>query len=289
MTGIQGGSHPSGRPHPQTRPGEMPPVCLSEELIVQFLAEKERQGCTRETLSSYGRHLRQLYQELPQDKEILPEILRDWTAALQEGGYAARSINNRISAVNGLLEFCRRRDLQSGILRPSGNTAPPELTRNEYLRLLSTARMLGKEQSYLLVKSFACTGLTVRELPQLTAEAVREGWVVLQAGQKGRSVRIPTALRDELKSYMGRRGIRSGPVFVARNGSRMNRSVVNALIQNLANDAQVTPGKCSPTGLRKLYLTTQEEIKGRLAQLIEREYEQLLDAEQRSVGWEEGK
>ena len=47
----------------------------------------------------------------------------------------------------------------------------PELTRTEYLRLLQTARALGRERVYLLVKLFGTTGLTVQELEKVTVEA----------------------------------------------------------------------------------------------------------------------
>ena len=49
----------------------------------------------------------------------------------------------------------------------------PELSRAEYLHLLHTAKALGNEKVYLLIKLFACTGFFVKELPNLTVEAVR--------------------------------------------------------------------------------------------------------------------
>lgn len=52
------------------------------------------------------------------------------------------------------------------------NVSQPELSRAEYLHLLRTAKALDKEKAYLLVKLF------VQELPEMTAEAVREGKIV---------------------------------------------------------------------------------------------------------------
>ena len=50
-----------------------------------------------------------------------------------------------------------------------------ELTGNEYLRLLSAAHLLDREQTYLLVKVFGDSGLPVQELFCLTGEVAKAG------------------------------------------------------------------------------------------------------------------
>ena len=162
----------------------------------------------------------------------------------------------------------------------------PELTRTEYLRLLSAARVLGKERAYLLVKVFACTGMTVRHLSLLTVEAVEENRLVLPVNGLRRIVHIPAPLRQELRDYIRREGISSGPVFVTRNGRQYNRTAVNAVIQSLARDARVSPEKCNPRCLRKLYRSTQESIQASFALLMEQAHERLLETEQLTTGWE---
>lgn len=102
------------------RPRERPAkesLLLTEELIAQFLLEKERRGCVSDTVSGYRRHLLQLYQELPEDKEIRPGTLENWQSMLVEKGYAARTVNNWLSAANSLMEFCGRRELQVQVCR----------------------------------------------------------------------------------------------------------------------------------------------------------------------------
>lgn len=51
----------------------------------------------------------------------------------------------------------------------------PELSRTEYLRLLATARNLGRERTYLMVKVFALTGIRVSELNRVMLRAVGGG------------------------------------------------------------------------------------------------------------------
>lgn len=271
------------------RPRERPAkesLLLTEELIAQFLLEKERRGCVSDTVSGYRRHLLQLYQELPEDKEIRPGTLENWQSMLVEKGYAARTVNNWLSAANSMMEFCGRRELQVPDLPLPADDVQPELTRTEYLRLLSAARVLGKERAYLLVKVFACTGMTVRHLSLLTVEAVEENRLVLPVNGLRRIVHIPAPLRQELRDYIRREGISSGPVFVTRNGRQYNRTAVNAVIQSLARDARVSPEKCNPRCLRKLYRSTQESIQASFALLMEQAHERLLETEQLTTGWE---
>ena len=123
-------------------------------------------------------------------------------------------MNIHLTAANGLLDHMGRRDLQ---LLGQLDVVPeiqPELTRAEYLRLLQAAKGLSRERSYLLVKVFALTGIRVGELERVTAEAVKEGRLLITADGEQRYVPLPNCLRRELLDYLDRQRIRDGPVFV---------------------------------------------------------------------------
>ena len=106
---------------------------------------------------------------------------------------------------------------------PRGEEPQPELTRSEYLRLLSAAKALGKERTYLLVKVFATTGITVQELPRLTVEAAQAGKVVTYPNRVRQEVRISPCVGRELLEYAHSTGVASGPIFITRNGKTVNR------------------------------------------------------------------
>ena len=167
-------------------------------------------------------------------------------------------------------------------------TAPQsELTRTEYLRLLSAARALEKERTYLLVKAIALTGAHVGELPQITVEAVQSGRTPAVSGGEQRRVQLPRCLQAELLSYCRRQGLTAGPVFVTRSRRPLRRTQVTGDIQSLSGAARVAPEKCNPRCLRKLYLVTQAEIDRGVRLLAEQAYDRLLDTEQLAVGWDE--
>lgn len=165
---------------PRARPEDSAEVLtLTPERIETFLNVLQERGRTPETVQTYRIKLYLLYDWLPEEKQIARGTLEEWRESLLNEGYAVRTVNLCISAANSLLEACGRRNLQIGKpLEPKGDIQP-ELTRNEYLRLLSTARTLGKEREYLMVKVFAATGINIKELSRLTVEAAQAGKMTL--------------------------------------------------------------------------------------------------------------
>ena len=197
-----------------------------------------------------------------------------------EQGYSPSTVNSCTATVNSLLEFAGRQDLQTRQIPINVETPSPELTRNEYLRLLQAAKLLEKRQTYLLVLLFGTMDLPLRSLSCMTVEAVQKGWVFVP-----QRLRVPPCLRAELLAYAGERGIGSGPVFCTRYGKLMDRGNINVRIQSLARDARVPAEKCNPRCLRKLCTATQESIRANLELLAEQTYDRLLENEALTVGW----
>ena len=259
-----------------------PGLCLTDELELRFLENLREHGRAKDTISVYRRNLSKLRKSLPEDSNLTPTFLSNWQSELLDQGYSPGTVNSCTATVNSLLEFAGRRDLQAGQLPLNEGTLLPELTRNEYLRLLQTAKLLGKRQTYLLVLMFGTMDLPLHALARVTVEAVREGWVF--APQR---LRVPPCLRAELLAYAGERGIGSGPVFCTRYGKLMDRGNINVRLQSLSRDARVSPEKCNPRCLRKLCVATQEGIRASLELLVEQAYDRLLETEALTVGWNE--
>ena len=138
-----------------SRPG----LRLTDELELRFLENLREHGRTKGTISTYRRNLSKLRKSLPEDSNLTPAFLSNWQSELLEQGYSPGTVNSCTATVNSLLEFAGRRDLQAGQLPLNEGTLLPELTRNEYLRLLQTAKLLGKRQTYLLVLLFGTMDL----------------------------------------------------------------------------------------------------------------------------------
>ena len=137
----------------------------------------------------------------------------------------------------------------------------PELTRKEYLRLLSAAKAANRECAYMLVKLFATTGIAVRELPRVTVEG-RKAAADCHLSQPRPPGNTNSVLRSKGALDFARwSNIPEGPLFRSRNGGVLHRASVTAIIQRLAPLARVDQDKCNPRCLRKLYMATMESMR----------------------------
>lgn len=260
---------------------------LTPELIEKYLTALSAKSGNPETVLGYRRVLKAFYDFLPDKKEISgEEVILSWGAYLKEKGYAVRSINSRISTVNGFLVYCGKKEWKAPHVQSENDSIRPELTRAEYLRLLSTAKLMKKERIYLIIKTICTVGLAVRELGCVTVEAAKEGKIVLSSVKERRSVYIPAVLRKELTDYAESRGIRSGQVFITSGGNPVNRSNIWSDMQKLCKDAQIPEEKVNPRCLYRLYHNTYGQIEDNISVLIEKAYERLLEQEQTAIGWE---
>jgi len=268
-------------------PQEQSGVPLTPETICGYLEHLRAKGRVQGTIDSYHRKIRRLYQDLPEGSKVIRrDTLRQWREKLAEEGCSAAAINQLMVAANGYLEYRNAREFQV-VDKLSTSSAPqPELTRSEYLRLLSTARSLEREQVYLLVKVFGNSDLPVQELEHLTVEAVEAGKLSISYNCSKEIIRFPGSLCRELLDYAKSRGVRSGPVFLTRNGKPIDRTNVTVAIRRLCRAAQVPEEKGSPRCLRKMYQTTREGIERNIALLVEQAQDRLLEDEQLTVGWD---
>ena len=274
---------PAGMMISRSEPG----VPLTQESIDSYLEHLRSAGRVQGTIDSYRRKIGRLYQALPEDgKAIRRDTLLWWREKLAEEGCSPTGINQFIIVVNGYLEYMGARELQMVDRLKSPGELQPELTRNEYLRLLSAARSLGREQAYLLVKVFGNSDLLVQELKNLTVEAARAGMLSIRCNYCKKIIRFPRSICRELLDYAGRAGIRSGPIFLPRNGKTIDRTYAAQSIKRLCPTAQVPVEKGNPRCLRKMYETTREGIERDLALLVEQAQDRLLEEEQLTVGWD---
>ena len=118
----------------------------AEEFFL-FLAEQKK---TEGTIENYRHSLEALYEYLPgqaQDgRYITFADLKRWQSDLLKQGYAVRTVNARMSAVNKFLEYRNRRDLQVAPMSAEKRAYSRSCPRAEYLRLLSTAKLTDRRE-----------------------------------------------------------------------------------------------------------------------------------------------
>ena len=191
-------------------------------------------------------------------REVTKELATNWKAHLVSQNYAPTTVNAMLSALNSLLEFlglreCRVRFLK--IQRRLFRDADRELTKDDYQRLLNTARNLGRERLGLLVETIGATGIRVSEVRYITVEAVRQGKAEIALKSKIRTILLPGKLCRKLLKYAKKQKTASGAIFRTKSGKEIGRRQIWAELKGLCKHAGVEPGKVFPHNLRHLFAT----------------------------------
>lgn len=168
--------------------------------FVQYLWVEEREPGT---IEKYLRDI-QSFTVWAGYRGVSKELVAEWKEYLRTGGYQPETINSKLSALNKFFAFlkwddCRVKYLK--IQRRLFRQADRNLTKEEYSKLLGTARSLGKERLALLMEVICATGIRVSEVKYITVEAIRDGRTNVSLKGKIRTILIPGKLCRKLQKY----------------------------------------------------------------------------------------
>lgn len=260
---------------------------LTRSDIDLYLQDVASRGCKQGTLENYRRSLLNFFDWLPEGKQVSRKMVYDYQEYLI-GKYTSRTVNMKMTAINGILGFLDLREYQSTVKASVDDTAiQPELSRNEYLRMLSAAKAIGDERLYLIIKLFGTTGIAVQEFDKVTVEAVRSGTIVTFPNRNRLALRIPACVQSELLEYAKEKGVKSGPIFLTREGRPLGRTTLSNMVPHIARYAKVEENKCTPRCLQKLYAETWDTIKSNVNVMLQMTYDKLLEQEQVIYGWQD--
>ena len=260
---------------------------LTRSDIDLYLQDVASRGCKQGTLENYRRSLLNFFDWLPERKQVSREKVYEYQEYLI-GKYTSRTVNMKMTAINGILGFLDLREYQSTVKASVDDTAiQPELSRNEYLRMLSAAKAIGDERLYLIIKLFGTTGIAVQEFDKVTVEAVRSGTIVTFPNRNRLALRIPACVQSELLEYAKEKGVKSGPIFLTREGRPLGRTTLSNMVPHIARYAKVEENKCTPRCLQKLYAETWDTIKSNVNVMLQMTYDKLLEQEQVIYGWQD--
>ena len=228
---------------------------ISMELISNYetyLKEAER---SKATLDKYIRDIIKFYNFLPESKPINKQVILDYKVSLEEE-YKMTSINSMLVALNGFLEFLDLKAFKVKLYKLQQrmfSDQNKELTKLEYMRLLSVAKNHDNHRLYMLIQAICSTGLRVSEHKAITVESLKRGRGIINNKGKIREIYFDRKLSKMLLEYCKSKGIKSGCVFLTSHGKPLDRSNIWRMMKELCEDANVAREKVFPHNLRHLF------------------------------------
>ena len=204
-------------------------------------------------------------------QKISKESVIQYKNFLKEN-YAAASVNSMLAAINAYFRFLNCKELcvrQLKIQKKPYCSTKKELTKEEYFRILYKARNTNQERLAMILQTICGTGIRVSELEYFTVEAVQVGEVSVNCKNKTRSILIPQKLRVGLQRYAKKMGIKTGHIFITKNGKPMNRSNIWREMKAVCKCAGVSREKVFPHNLRKLFARCYYGMKKDIAKLAD--------------------
>ena len=247
--------------------------CITEEMLKQYgqyLKEEER---SRATVEKYVRDVRKFEDYLHRcgGEGLDKESVLEYKQYLREH-YKTTSVNSMLAAVNSFLEYIDRGECKVKLLkiqRVQFSDKEKELTEKDYARLVHTAERKGDIRMSMLLQTIGSTGIRISELPFITVESLETGRADIYNKGKSRIALLPAELVKILKSYCRKVGIRSGSIFITRNGKLMDRSNISKRMKLLGREAGVDTSKVFPHNFRHLF--------ARIFYSIEKDVVRLMD------------
>lgn len=235
-----------------------------------YLYERENARATiQKYKSDAAAFLRYLGNERSVDKSRVLAY-KEWLVT----HYAVSSVNSMLASVNQFLIFLECRELTVKPLKFQRSLflkEEKELSKEEYRKLVKTAREEGKEQIALCMETIAATGIRISELRYFTVEKVKKGRIEICNKGKYRRIFLTDDIRKKLLHYCKTAGVREGQIFVTRTGKPKDRSNLWKEMKRLKEKAGVCASKIFPHNFRHLfarvYYTCTKDLAG-LADLL---------------------
>lgn len=243
---------------------------ITQELIEKFKNHLVNEEKSEATLEKYIRDISAFLAWLC-GQAVNKTVVLAYKNFLTEN-YKPASVNSMLSSINAFFtynEWCDCRVKSLKIQKQVFASKDKELTKEEYDKLLDAARSKKNERLYLLMQTICSTGIRVSELKFITVAAVSSGVAEIRCKGKFRQVFLPKKLCKILTDYIRERKIKSGAVFISKNGKPLDRSNIWADMKKLCEVAGVSKDKVFPHNLRHLFARTYYSLQKDIVRLAD--------------------
>lgn len=244
-----------------------------KEKLQEFILEQLEDEKSVNTLKKYQRNIEVFIDWLPEGKEIDKTIVIDFKRHLLEDlHFRTNTINNYVVSINKFLHWCGIEDCKVKQLKKQHVTSNSEiLSLADYKRMLRFAKRMDQDDTYLIMKILAMTGIRIEELSFFTVENVKTNYIKVRNKGKERSIIIRQDLAREIRQYCRNNNIKEGVIFFCQTkGKMMAKSTIWRRMKKIAGVAKVRKNKVHAHSFRHLFAKMfLEEYNGSIAELAD--------------------
>ena len=244
-----------------------------KDKLQEFILEQLEDEKSVNTLKKYQRNIEVFLDWLPEGKAIDKTLVIDFKRHLLEDlHFRTNTINNYVVSINKFLHWCGIEDCKVKQLKKQHVTSNSEiLSLADYKRLLRFAKRMDQDDTYLIMKILAMTGIRIEELSFFTVENVKSNYIKVRNKGKERSIIIRQDLAREIRQYCRNNNIKEGVIFFCQTkGKMMAKSTIWRRMKKIAGVAKVRKNKVHAHSFRHLFAKMfLEEYNGSIAELAD--------------------
>lgn len=244
---------------------------LKERLPI-FIMEQSEEEKSQNTLKKYMHNIGLFIEWIPPEIDVDKTVLIDFKRHLLDDlHFRTNTINSYIVSINKFLYWCGI-DCKVKQLKKQHVASNSEiLSLSDYKRLLRYAKKMRQEDTYLIMKILAMTGIRIEELSFFTVANVKTNYIHVRNKGKERSIIIRQDLAREIRQYCRNNGIKSGVIFFCKNkGKMMAKSTIWRRMKKIAGAAKVRKNKVHAHSFRHLFAKMfLEEYNGSITELAD--------------------
>lgn len=240
---------------------------ISTNSLMSFERYLTKEEKSRATVEKYLRDVRSFFR-FSNTGSISKEQMIAYKEYLTDR-YAPASVNSMLISLHSFLRYIGQQDCCVKLLKIQRQIfakEEKELSCQEYQRLVKAA---GNTRLSFVLRTICGTGIRVSELEYITVEAVREGKAVVSCKNKTRVIFIPATVQKILSKYIKKSCLKTGRVFIGKNGKPLNRKNIWRDMKGLCSRAGVARCKVFPHNLRHLFARTFYRVEKDIVRLAD--------------------
>ncbi len=244
--------------------------------IDEFCESERLNEKVKKTVVDYKNCLNKFYEFITDDSFSLSRSMAvDYknylTDKLFKGQAKASSLNKYIIIFNKFMKYLNHEELKISQFRSQQKSSlENQMSIQEHKRMLRKAKELGKEEMYMIIKTFAQTAIRISELKYLTVENIQKGpYIDIYSKGKERKIILIGDLHRALKKYCKNNNIKEGYIFRSPDSNRkndpnqmINSSTIWRNLKKIGGVARVNLDHIHPHGWRHLFAIEYLKLPG---------------------------